>query len=64
VEGDKSGNACTLCDGTGLTRGEMSPLCSNFGIHVEERRLYKELISPARQRDRKPVVLRTETATK
>src|SRR5215472_4804144 len=51
VEGDKSGNACSLCDGTGLTRGEMSPLCSNFGIHVEERRLHKELISPARQRD-------------
>src|SRR5262249_1186594 len=35
----------------GLTRGEMSPLCSNFGIHVEERRLHKELISPTRQRD-------------
>ena len=51
MEGDKSGNACSLCDGTGLTRGEMSPLCSNFGIHVEERRLHKELISPARQRD-------------
>src|ERR1700746_3806821 len=29
----------------------MSPLCRNFGIHVEERRLHKELISPARQRD-------------
>jgi hypothetical protein len=51
MEGDKSGNACSLRDATGLTRSEMSPLCSNFGIHVEERRLHKELISPARQRD-------------
>jgi hypothetical protein len=51
VERDKSGNTCSLCDATGLTRSEMSPLCSNFGIHVEERRLDKELISPARQRD-------------
>jgi hypothetical protein len=47
VEGDKSGNACSLCDGTGLTRSEMSPLCGNFGIHFEERGLHKELISPA-----------------
>src|SRR5262249_52473754 len=50
-ERDKSRNACSLCNATGLTRSEMSPLCSNFGIHVEERRLHKELISPARQRD-------------
>ena len=51
VERDKSGNACSLRDVTSLTRSKMSPLCGNISICIEERRLNKELVGTARERD-------------
>ena len=48
VEGDKSGNARSLCDVTGLTRREMPPLCGNLRIRVKECRLDEELVGTAR----------------
>src|SRR5262249_45285552 len=48
VEGDKSGNARSLCDVTGLTRREMPPLCGNFRIRVKERCLDEELVGTVR----------------
>jgi hypothetical protein len=51
VERDKSGNTCALCDVASLTRGKMSPLCSNIRICIEESRLNKKLVGTARERD-------------
>ncbi len=48
VEGDKSRNARSLCDVTGLTRREMPPLCGNLRIRVKECRLDEELVGTAR----------------
>ena len=57
VERDQSGNACSLCDITSLTRGKMSPLCGNVRIRVEECRLNKKLVGTARERDNPSNVL-------
>ena len=51
VERDKSGNTCSLCDIASLTRRQMSPLCSNIRICIEESRLNKKLVRSARERD-------------
>jgi hypothetical protein len=51
VERDKSGNTCSLCDITNLTRRQMSPLCSNILICIEENRLNNKLVGSARERD-------------
>ena len=50
VEGDKSRNARSPCDVTGLTCRKMPPLCGNLHIRVKKRRLDEELISTACQR--------------
>ena len=51
VEWDKSGNACSLCDVTGLTCGKMLPLCGNICSFIEKRRLDEKLVSTARERN-------------
>jgi len=51
VEGDKSRNARSPCDVTGLTCRKVFPLCGNLCIRVEKRRFDEELISTACQRD-------------
>src|SRR5437879_5461423 len=43
VEGDKSQNARSFCDVTGLTCSKMPPLCGNLRIRVKKRRLDEEL---------------------
>src|SRR5262249_14435387 len=50
MEGDKSRNACSPCDVTGLTCRKMPPLCGNLRIRVKKRRLDEQLISTACQR--------------
>jgi hypothetical protein len=51
VEGNKSRNARSLCDVTGLTCRKMPPLCGNLRIRVKKRRLDEELVSTPCQRD-------------
>jgi hypothetical protein len=51
VERDKSDNACSLCDVTGLTCRKMLSLCGNTCICIEECRLDKKLVGTARERD-------------
>jgi hypothetical protein len=51
VEGDKSRNARSLCDVTGLTCSKMPPLCGNLRVRVKKRRLDEELVSTPCQRD-------------
>src|SRR5215813_6377031 len=51
VEGDKSRNARSPCDVTGLPCRKMLPLCGNLRIRVKKRRFDEELIGTACQRD-------------
>src|SRR5262245_52639200 len=57
VEWDKSRNICSPCDVTSLARGEVSPLCGNIRICLEECGLNKKLVRTARKRDNSANIL-------